>query len=255
VSEGRKNAERGSVLKGLLIFLLVCTALVGGCVYACVKKTGEALSAVGRKFDGDWDAEERKADPEGYLNYLIARLETAARELDRSADGLRHAAAAAKERGRQNEEDYRRAVADLAELKAAYRAGGPPYAFGGEALDEDALKRRTASALSVRDVHERATDAMRRQVVAIEDELAKIPEKLADAKARIAALETERDVLRARRSTETLARAVENAATALDRLENSGPSTPLRSLEEIEKDAARAGATTPIEALSFLKGT
>jgi phage shock protein A len=248
-----REALRGGALRAILYFLLACILLSAWGVYACTKKVvgivGDGVSGVQRRFDGEWDAEERAKDPARYLRFLVDRLEKNLRELQSSAgraeDDRRRLQALADE----NRAKSATAAQRLDLLKARYRAVQEnqttyPVDFEGEPLDEAALKTRVGSLLANRDRYGQAAASLERAVAAIDAARRALPEQVEETKAKIAVLVAEEEILRAGKAGENLRRVLDEAGALIAKNDAAVSTDVVRTVEEAMRDAGIGAAAS-----------
>lgn len=257
----RRRTDRGGALKAILYFLLACVAVTMWGVYACTKKVVGAASdgfvSVQRKFDGEWDAKEREEDPAGYLRYLVERLEKNLRALESSrgttgATETRLLALADENRAKASVQEQK-----LESLRNRYRAvqSGEtswPVNFEGEPVDETGLKSRVGSALASRDAYAKAAASLDQAIKQIESSRRTLPDRIEETKAKIAVLIAQEEIVRAGRLEGDLRGLLNEAGDVIAKNE-AAVTAPVRTVEEVMRDAGAAPAAAASGVESWLK--
>ncbi len=260
---GVREAVRGGALKAILYFLLACVAITMWGIYACTKKVvnaaSDGLASVQRKFDGEWDAKERDADPAGYLRYLVGRLEDNLRTLEASrgttdATRTRLTALADENRAKAAVQDQK-----LELLRNRYRAvqNGEttwPVNVEGEPVDETGLKSRVGSALGSRDAYAKAAASLDAAIKQIESSRRALPDRIEETKAKIAVLIAQEEIVRAGRIEGDMRGLLNEAGDVIAKNEAVVAGAPVRTVEELMRDSGTPAAAFSGSVENWLKG-
>lgn len=231
-------------LKGCLIVVVVVAALAALFMGWCAKKgyefTRDGVAAVSRRFDGEWDAEERKADPAGYCDHLIDRLKRDVRDLGDASKGLEESG---KTLARKREEGVakRAEIAEeLERLRSAHRAakaaGAWPVEHDGKSLSEDELRRLVAALLGRAEALGEADRRYAETIVAAEATRAEIATRIMDTEGKIALLEAEREIVRVGKARDDVERIFAEAGDVVVKNRAVAERSPVRTVEDLMHD-------------------
>lgn len=269
MSATRGRDERGGALKTFLLFLLALFVLCLYGVYACTKKVvgavGDGAAAITRKFDGEWDDAEKKADPAGYLGFLVDRLKANVRELEASRDGLARTEEAVAKKAAEARAKVAAADGDLAALRDRFRAVAAgeatwPVRVGGESLDEPSLKERVGRLLASRAAQEKIAREFDAAAASVAQARAAIPDRIAATESRMALLEARQALVQTGAVEADLGRLLDETgdliAQNVDAKEKAAAASgvSIRTLDELLKEEAGRSASAAGSADSFLKG-
>lgn len=247
-----------------LVTLVVLVGLGAVAWYAFPALRGKAKEYY--KSHLEWTEEARRADPEGYMEFAIARLKEDTEKLDNAAKALRQQSAKLQKVHLEHRSKLESSTQLAEGFKAKYQeakavANGFPVVVADKPYTEQQLLSQVKLVLSETKNFESIIAQCDKALATQETKYNELVNRVSESKAKLTHLEAQKTILTANKitkDTETMLANV-NELIAQNEAELSGEGeSPVRTVDEILKGSSSSGDTgTAVmdkEVEAFLKG-
>ncbi|MBM4016228.1 MAG: hypothetical protein FJ293_14860 [Planctomycetes bacterium] len=244
--------QRGSAAKLVLIVLAA-----GVAAYFILPKF---KTAVDQKIEevGGWDDAARKHDPVGFIDYSIGRLDDNIQKFSAVKGDLALAKAKLQKLHDDNQAKLGFAGKQLDELKTAYKdaTGGKgwPVQLAGQAYDEGQLKQQVSLLLSQKGAFESVLKQTTSGLETTTRREAEIVGRVAESKAKLDLLRTQKELVKVNQLTADTERLLGEVHDVLVQNEAMTAENPVRTVEELMKQAESGSSTANANVDAFLNG-
>jgi hypothetical protein len=241
----------GSRLLGLVFAILV----IGGAAYFLIPGFRAKADDLWQKHGG-WNEEARKKDPVGFIDYSIKRLDENIGKFDGVKADLMTAKGNLDGMKRSNQEKLAFAEKNLGEFKLAYQsaAGGKgwPVSLAGRSYTESDLKSQVELLLSQKTGYENALAQIDDGLKRAQQKSDELVNRINESKSQLEILKTQRELVKINQLNASTEKMMAEVNEVLVRNEAMQSSSPVRTAEELMRDAKVSAKTTP-KADEFLK--
>jgi hypothetical protein len=238
-------------LLGIVFALLV----IGGAAYYFVPGfRTKAQSWWGEH--GGWNEESRKKDPVGFIDYSITKLGENISKFDSVKADLMTAKGNLDEMKRTNQEKLAFADKNLNEFKVAYQAAvggkGWPVSMAGRSYSENELKSQVELLLAQKTGYENALAQIDDGLKRADQKSFELVARINESKSKLEILKTQKELVKINQLNESTEKMMAEVNEVLVRNDALQSSSPVRTAEELMKDAKVSAKSTP-KADEFLK--
>jgi hypothetical protein len=245
-------SQRGSAAR---LVLMVVAAVVAA--YFVVPKFRAAFDQKIEEIRG-WDDAARKHDPVGFIDYSIGKLEDNIAKFGSVKGDLALAKAKLQKLHDDNTAKLAFAGRQLEELKGAYKgaAGGKgwPVELAGQAYDEGQLKQQVSLLLSQKGAFESVLKQTTSGLDTTSRREAEIVGRVTESKAKLDLLRTQKELVKVNQLTADTERLLGEVHDVLVQNEAMTAENPVRTVEELMKQAESGSSTVNANVDAFLNG-
>lgn len=206
----------------------------------------------------EWDDEARRKDPVGYIDWSMKKLQ----QNVGAFESLRGSIAAQKGVIEKRREEAVRKVSfgekSAAEFKTAYQAakkdGKWPATVAGRPYSESELKAQVGLTLGEIDGAKSILGQIDPILVELDGRLTDVVKRHADSKAKLDLLATQKELVKATQLTADTEKMLANVQDVLVQNEMAMQKSPVRTLDEMAKENAKAAAAANPAVDAFLNG-
>ncbi len=207
---------------------------------------------------GGWNDAARKQDPVGFIDYSIGKLEDNIAKFGSVKGDLALAKAKLQKLHDDNTAKLSFAGRQLGELKSAFKeasAGkGWPVELAGQSYDEGQLKQQVSLLLSQKGAFESVLKQTAAGLETTTRREAEIVGRVSESKAKLDLLRTQKELVKVNQLTADTERLLGEVHDVLVQNEAMTAENPVRTVEELMKQAESGSSTANANVDAFLNG-
>jgi phage shock protein A len=205
-----------------------------------------------------WDAEARRKNPVGYIEYATKRLETNVEKFENVRTDLAVASAKLKDMKAKNTQKITVADTTLESLKAAYKEAkggkGWPVKVAEGSYTEATLKSQVNSLLKEKEAFAKVAAQADAGLVKAERSSLEIQNRITESKMQISILATQKELVKMNQLTAESEKLLAQVNDVILENEAAAQRPAVRTVEELMRDTdASTGAASP-DVDAFLNG-
>ncbi len=194
-----------------------------------------------------WNAEARRKDPVGFMEYSISRLGENITKFEEARGNLRVAQAKLEDMKRDNSGKLAFAEKQLVEFKAAYKTAtggkGWPVALAGRNYTEGELKNQVTLFLSQKGSFEKAVKQIDDAMGTADKKQLELVNRISESKSKLSILETQKELVKVGQVTAESEKILSEVNDVLIANEAMAEKASVRTVEEMMKDAGESGSS------------
>lgn len=207
----------------------------------------------------EWDAEARRKNPVGFIDYASKRLEDTVGKFEDTRTQLSAAQKRLSKVKDQNEASKAFAEKTLADFKAAYKEAttggkGWPIKVVDRDYKEGELKTQVGLTLKERDNFAKMAKAAEGAVAKAQRSHDDIVLRISESKTQISMLRTQREILVASKFSAEADKLLAQVQEVLDENDAASERSSVRTVEEMMRDAGEGTAASNPNVDAFLNG-
>lgn len=194
-----------------------------------------------------WNAEARRKDPVGFMEYSITRLGENIAKFEQARGDLRVAQAKLEDMKRDNSGKLAFAEKQLVEFKTAYKGAtgdkGWPVSVAGRAYTEGELKSQVTMLLSQKGSFEKVVKQIEASLQTAEKKSHELVNRIGESKSKLSILETQKELVKVGQVTAESEKILSEVNDVLIANEALAEKTSVRTVEEMMRDAGEAASS------------
>jgi phage shock protein A len=204
-----------------------------------------------------WNAEARRKDPVGFMEYSIGKLGENIGKFEQARGDLRVAQLKLEDMKRDNSSKLAFADKQLVEFKDAYKAAtggkGWPVAMAGRNYTEGELKSQVTMLLSQRGSFEKVVKQIDVSISAADKKSLELVNRISESKSKLSILETQKELVKVGQVTAESEKILSEVNDVLIANEAMAEKASVRTVEELMRDAGEsAGSVSNPDTEAFL---
>lgn len=204
-----------------------------------------------------WNAEARRKDPVGFMEYSIKRLGENITKFEEARGNLRVAQQKLEDMKRDNSGKLAFADKQLGEFKAAYKLAtggkGWPVAMAGRNYNEGELKQQVTLLLSEKGSLEKMVAQIETSIATADKRGLELVNRISESKSKKGILETQKELVKVGQLTAESEKLLSEVNEVLIANEAMEQKTSVRTIDELMKDAGEsAGSVSNPDTDAFL---
>ncbi len=206
-----------------------------------------------------WNAEARRSDPVGFIEYSIEKLTANIDKFTEARSNLQLQQAKLADMKRENDGKVAFAEKQLEAFKGAYQVAGAgkgwPASVAGKSYSEADLKSQVKVLLSQKAGYQGIVTQLDAGIATSDKRVMELMNHINDSKAKLSLLKAQKELVKANQLTAETEKLLTEVNDILIANEAPAQKSPVRTVEEMMKDANEAeGAAGDPETEAFLNG-